>query len=465
MTDYYKLLGIDRLESQQNIIKSIKNKKLELEQQIALGIGNEMIKSQLQSLDEAIDILTDADLREAYDIKLDNTPVDSLFDPDKPRYFDYSKHRSGDNESWKDVVNYQGIATVEMYRQLLRQTVKLPERDIQENILLSAIMTPTALASMLPIVFCVGVPGSGKSNIGKLACNIWGNDPMTGANTFSAIRRRLGRIFTAKDNGHEYQLNGIMVWDDISPQIMSQSPALYAALKSGYSRDTGYIEMAKKDTDDEIVRTNVFGLKLISSVHKFYADERFTEIARRMLVVHCAKSLDADDLIDLDSISWVGLRKVTNDIWEGVDGTRVASFKPYTQALKSYAQANRPLAPDRSSLCRDILATGLSLGIFSTVKHAYDELVAFYGYNDKLTAKAASMVTHVVDRYLKSIEADAVKRGLPEVYVIPEKLNQVIRENQAKSVIDRALRVGELSETMNQFGWYLDPADALWYKQ
>jgi hypothetical protein len=458
MKDYYRALCVSRDATTSEIQQAIESNRAIIS---ASKNGGRRTRAQaiiLKDIKEAESHLIHPEDRTEYDLNLFNYES-TLVEP----YCDFAAIRAESTETWQEAIKWDGKSDISLYRSLLDQTVKLPYPDIQENILLAALLTPSALANMLPIIFCCGVSGSGKSNIGKLALSIWGNNPMLASDTFSGIKRQLQLMATAMHNGKEYDLSCVMVWDDISKAIMNQSPALYAVLKSSYSRKTSITTMAKPDTAREIESFKTFTLKVFSSVYRFYADQEFCELARRMLVIHCAKSDEADDLLDFDAVSWDGLDKITHQFWTN-NTVNCDKFNRYRKELQAYAKKNKPLPPDRSSLCKDVLATGLTLGIFCTVEDAYAQLGAFYEHSDEYTDKHRSMVTHVVNKFIASQRLSFHERGIMRLYILPKSLNVIIKCAQEECTIDRPLRQGELAEIMHENGWYLCPKDSLWYE-
>jgi hypothetical protein len=459
MKDYYKILSIDRHSTAQEIQAAVEGYR-----EIASRSrnGRRLIKPKsivIQEIQEAEAHLIHPSDRDLYDLQLANYEASLKVEP----YCDFAAIRAESEQTWQEAIDWDGKVDISLYRRLLDQTVKLPYPDIQENILLAALLTPSALANMLPIIFCCGVPGSGKSNIGKLALSIWGNNPMLASDTFSSIKRQLHLMAVAMQNGKEYDLSCVMVWDDISKSIMMQSPSLYALLKCSYSRKTSITTMAKPDTAREIESFKTFTLKVFSSVYRFYADSEFSELARRMLVIHCAKSDDADDLLDFDSVNWDGLSNITHQLWAN-NLSNCHNFNRYRKELQTYAKSHKPLPPDRSSLCKDVLATGLTLGIFSTIEDAYEQLGAFYQHADEFTDKHRSMIIHVVNKFIATQRESFHERGIMRLYILPKTLNIVVKSAQDEGVIDRQLRQGELAEIMHEQGWYLCPQDSLWYE-
>lgn len=465
MINYYKLLGVDNLATHKELARAGKDKKFEIQELEASGISKTECKRKRAEIDEALEILLDADEREAYDTELDNAPIETVIDPTRPRFFDYSAIRQSAKVSWKEAIGWNGSVDVNLYSKLLRMSVKLPHQEIQENILLAGILTPMPLADMLPIIFCHGASGSGKSNIGKFAYTIYGNRPVTGATTYSAIKRKIDGMSRAIDQGRTIDLPHALVWDDISLPVMKSSPAMYSVIKSGYDRETAVIEMADRDSDNGVVKFHCFGLRVFSSVYPYYADVDFCEMTRRMLVIETRKSPDADDLISFPNTDWTGLKEVTNSLWENPQNH--GKYFEYKRQVLAYARNEKPLPAERSALCADLLTTGLTLGIWNTVNQAYEQLREFYASTDELARCKASIVARVIAKFIETQEKEhKIKKRDYKIFIRPLEISDLIKQNQAQQVIDRSLRYGELHGIMSDLGWELTGtgSNAVWAK-
>jgi hypothetical protein len=464
MIDHYKTLGIERLATHKEIKEAGKLLKLQLQEAESTGIGKAAIKIQKAQIDEALTVLLDPEEREVYDLELDNAPESTIVDCTKPLRFNLGAIRTASKKSWRDVLEWDGEASLKVYRDLLRKTAKLPYPEIQEDMFLAAVLTPMPLAEMLPILFCYGTSGSGKSSLGKFAYTVYGNRPIVGATTYSAIRRKVEQMARAVDAGIEIDLLHCMVWDDISLRIMKSSPQMYSFIKSCYDRETAVIEMADRDSDTKVVKFRCFGMRVFSSTYPFHTDEDYDEMTRRSLIFETKKVKSCGGLLSYGFIDWKGFERIIHSIWE--DPKHNGVYKTWHNRVVEYGQSEEcSIASDRVSLCADVLTTGLVLGIWRTESDAFEALEAFYNSTDDLIKCGQSVVYQVIKRFVSEAEKEhkAKDRQYP-IFIKPNELTQEIKKWQAQDVIDQPLRNGELAGIMRDLGWELNVRNAEWLK-
>jgi hypothetical protein len=462
MKDYYKLLEISRLASQQEIKTATSTRRKALEKQINEGIVDALTTVALDEVLEAMATLLDLSSKQVYDIELDNCPPEKLDkDSSQPLMFDYSKHRVSDSVSWKEYVTSWEVATVDIYRQLLRQIIILPYPEIQENIVLSMLLCPTPLATMLPIMFTWSAqPGAGKSSIGKFASKIYGIEPVGSSTTASAFRRILQSMKFHTHNGVTTERPHLLIVDDINLQLMAQSQTLQQYLRSGFNRGTSKVQMAKRETDGETVTSDLFGGRVISSCYPFFSDPNYAEITRRMLIIECKKSDKSIDVIDPDSIDWQGFVNVRDNLWES-DPTTCIKYGDFKRSIGACAVHNKIKRPDKINLGKDILACGLTLGLWDSVESALTEYLAFLDSNDALCKGKGDIVTTTIRRLVESTIIDLTSKGITP-YIQPNTLKQVIEQYVRLGVFDTNVKVSQVNATMRQLGWEIDDTDYWW---
>jgi hypothetical protein len=449
--NYYKLYGLSPLDSLNSIKKTLKAKQAQYEKEITLGENVAALQSQLGIVIEAMGILLDSEARESYDEELAACPPSDIKDPFADIYYDYESVRTADLESWKDVCDFKGEVNVDVYRSLLRQSTIFPHPEIQENIVLAMILTPSALANMLPIGFSFGASGTGKSQISNLVSRIWGGTPAIGSTSFATLRRMIGAIATAQHNGKIFCLNNALCWDDLSPELL-RNEHIYSLLKSAVNRATSIYRMPKAQTDEEIIEIQCFGLRFVSSVYAFFADPNFIEMNRRMLIIECKKSLAATDTIDFESIDWSGLKLATNNYWSA----KAPEYAATRKKVVRWNKAHKVVSPERAALCTDLVTTGLTMGIWGEPLHAAEALKAFYQGNDNLIESYSNPLKMVLLTALKSVN------GRDEIAA--NVIKDVVTSSCKSGLIDHAIKGGDLTRMMRTIGWTLDVADRVWRK-
>jgi hypothetical protein len=449
MKDYYKFLDLPRTSNSSEIKRAIKAKESALKAEKSRGV-NKFITKALEELGEAANSLLDKDFRFEYDLQLeDASPGDLAKTVELPRKFDYSKHRLSDAISWKKYVTGWDTPSVDIYRQLLRQIIILPFPDIQENIILATLLTPTPLATMLPILFSWGAPATGKSNIGKLAAQIYGNVPLGSTTTASAFNRILQGY---KFDSFGTELPHMLVIDDINRSILAGSETLQQYLRSGYNRSTDKIAKAKADTDDQVEYSHVFGGRVLSSCYPFFTDPDFAEISRRMLVIECRKSDLSIDMIEPDIIDWTGFKEVRDQLWESEKMCK--KFGEYRRAVSSYAIRNQLPRPDKIALVKDVLASGIALGLWGTAGEALDEYQAFLDSQETLIRDRGDIVARTIRRIAESTASEQTAHGI-KPRIDPSSLKQIVESYIRSGVFDSSISMKHVNQVMRNCGWEL----------
>jgi hypothetical protein len=460
MKDYYSELGIDKSASWDEISLEIDNRRNTIN---AAGIGKKLTKlnkAALATLDKAADILLEQDSRDEYDLLLAQSPSDLT--ANKAHAFNYAQHRLNDAPSWREYVDPFDVPTVEIYRQLLRQIVVLPNPEYQENILLAFLLCPTPLATMLPILLAWGEPATGKSNIGKFAariydCQIFGSDT-----TASSFRRELQPMKFSINAGIRTELPHLLVIDDLDKEMLDRNPALKRYMRSGYDRESSIVSMAKKDSDDESVSSDVFGARIWSSCYPIFLDKSMDEITRRSLIIHCKKSDESIDILETAAINWDGFSDIRAQIWEQ-DPETCSKYTRYKKAITSYAIRNKLKRPDKIALGKDILSSGMALGLWGTVNDALDEYGEFLDAQDLLIKGKGDIVRRTIERLLIATIEDAVEYGVkPQLQ--PSSLKRLLEMYISQGVFDSNLKMSNINQIVRSLGWELSDKDYIWYR-
>lgn len=449
MINYYKVCNLPPTATFNEIKKSLKSLQAQYEKEIHLGENVEALQSQLSIVIEAMEVLLDADTREAYDEELASTPNSDIKDPFADKYFDYGSIRASGLDKWNEVVDFDGEVNIETYRSLLRQSTVLPYPDIQENVVLAMMLTPSALATVVPIGFSFGGSGAGKSQISNLTTRIWGGMPLMGNATFATIRRYIAGMATAQHNGRIFCLNNALCWDDISPYLMRDANR-FSLLKSGTSRATSLFLMPKSQTDTELVEQQIFGLRFISSIYPFFSDIEFIELNRRFMIIECKRSKLASEVLDFESIDWKGLSEATNNYWSKL----APEYAVHKKIVSKHPKKLRLISPERYALASDLMTTGLVTGIWGGITDAIDAVDAFFKSNDTLI--------ELQDNPLKVVLTTCIegKREYP-ANTLKGHVNDALKHG----LIDKHIQRGELTQTMRSLGWELSVADKIWYKK
>ena len=141
MIDYYKLLELPVTATYDEVVTACKNLRQRLEAEITTGTNADTLQNQLSLTLEAQLVLTDPESRSQYNDNLAAEPKSNIVDPLADKYFDFSELIEDTLIDWTSLVDWQGEINIDIYRAIFNQAVHLPEANIQENILLAALLT------------------------------------------------------------------------------------------------------------------------------------------------------------------------------------------------------------------------------------------------------------------------------------------------------------------------------------
>lgn len=308
---------------------------------------------------------------------------------------------------------------------IIKQSVLVPNGEVQYPIMAAYTLLPTNLSAVLPIAFSYGCRGSGKTTASILATKIRGvHHIFSPGDTFASSRNLITKM-RFFDEAREHDKPGcIMAWDNLNEDILSNSPQLYNVILAGYNRQSATVRIA--DKGGENIEFDVFCPKWFSSVSPLHQVARFNELARRIILfVH--KPLDQfsehelsqlqytpDDLIDVDSVSWSGLGSEFQEFW--LDEPNIMDYIRIRSSLtrKSSRKIKLPQGfdPAKRSMSIDMITTMVVTGLCEKPQDAIELLHAHYSWCDEVSSSS-------------SVIADKIKA------YIAETLASLIRENDA----------------------------------
>ena len=294
-------------------------------------------------------------------------------------------------------------------------------------------LIPSALVKRIPYLFFYGLSGSGKSTMAKLAGYIHGVTPITSSTTYAAIRNDL-RSNKAKyimipnpkpdlpDMPKLVESNYFMVLEDVDANTFKREPNLYALLKCGYDKQTDLIKMSSKENGtNESFRC--FAPKVFSSIHPIHAIEDYKELRRRLIVIPFKQVNDAE-ILDIDNLDWSEFSVKFNEFWS------------YEQAeifliIRSNLNRIKGLNCQEKAICLDLIAVGVSTGIWSDEIEAVQELKDCFSW----LKKDVQSESPPLEKLLTELTTEIEKNG-----------QQCIYSNQLKVIIDAWVTKGFLLE-------------------
>jgi curved DNA-binding protein CbpA len=453
LINYYTLLGIGR-DSSKTAITAAAKARIKEQKAMFGADGNELATQTIAQIDDALLALSNPNSRAQYDAELTaEIEAQAKADADK---IDYSAYLLESSDDWESLCSDAYGDPVQSIRELVDLIIDLPNPEISKPILLSFLLTPSAISTTLPVAFCYGASGSGKSQVPKLASKIWGVTMLLNNSTYAGIRNQI-----QKDRWHDpvmsrEEKNYILAWDDIDRERLMGDGGLYPLLKGGYSRSSSTITMAGKDGEN--ITFNVFGGRVLSSITPFFSDPKMSELKRRMLVFHMVKSSKA--ITDFDEISWGGIQRLAIEIWQSQDNLN--KFVAAKKAIRAqFKKGFSELTVDRSNLFTDVLSTGVALGFFESIHSAIKTIEIHERQMEELATNEQDMFAQLLQLFVQQEEHEAAKTA-SKVRIRPDRLKDFIGSKVRSGEMDGFPRRGELPAQMRKFGYALDPDLGAW---
>jgi hypothetical protein len=283
----------------------------------------------------------------------------------------------------------------------------MPEHKLQKDLILAAIITPSAIATNLPIMFLWGQSGSGKSKVGSLASKLYGVTPLLENSTTASIRNTLDdRKYIVHPEEPEFRLeqNTILTWDDIRPiRISPNSPDnIFGILKSGCSRATSKTRIALPG--GKVQEFCTFGTKIISSIHAHWAIPGCEELKRRAMIFKFEKSERDREYVDPDLLNVDELMLDLKLFWSA---DVCLEYQAIKRSLNKYKPKNTELR-DFKTMCVDILTT-LSLVTGLSIAETVNNYLEPYQEKIRLPLLDKSITVEILSQFIEERELQALK--------------------------------------------------------
>jgi curved DNA-binding protein CbpA len=455
MINYYELLNIPREASKTAIIKAGKA-LMKAEKDLQTKNPKDLPSQKLVLLNDALETLSDEEGRKSYDEELNYWFQQEA--EKKEDKIDFSKYLLDSTDDWRGLCDDWEGDPVGAVQNIFDYIIDLRNFYVYRPLMLSFLLTPSAMSTALPVVFCWGKSGAGKSQPCKFAAALWGCEMLLSSSTYVSMRNDIQKYRWDDPVMSRGERNYILAWDDISKDKMASNPDLYTFLKGGYSRSSSTIKIAAKDGAN--ISFNVFGGRIISSIHPFFSDPKYSELKRRMLIFPMKKSDRA--ITDFDEIDWRGANKLTFSIWSNRDNLEAYANNKRKVRL-TLKKGHDLISIDRANLITDILTTGVTLGLFKTV----EEAIEIFAQSEELTAQLSEEeqdnTTQVIELIVREFERDFIAQS-KKIYIKPSKLKEAINHKVRNGELDGHLKRGELPALMKHFGYKLNPDLGAWIK-
>lgn len=398
--------------------------------------------------------------------------------PTTPPTFNYKAFREEQceplGELWDD-----SVSLADNFMRLARESVIIPYCDIQLPILTAFAFTPSAMASIVPILVLQGDKGSGKSTITTLISELHKSEIKSAATTFAGLRNFFNKLRWTVPDELEIEKNCCLLFDNVNRETLLNEQ-LYTMLLNGYNRKTDTISISKGNGEN--IDFKVFGLKVMSTIHPFYIQSKFSELSRRCVVIKFkpfeqmtltekqSSGIDENynivERLELDNLDLSILHKEFIKFWE-----REENLIEYT-TLKRQLMSRRkkfviPEVIDGSkwTISIDLIVTGIVTGIWDSIPIAIEAVASYWQWHKHNVASAFG-ATHKILRDFIEDETAATNRANKELgfeairrQVSPEKLKKHITWASNQGMLDITPNPNTISQIMADLGWRLDKGD------
>lgn len=392
-----------------------------------------------------------------------------------PQILNYKNFREDMQEPLGDLWD-DSSPLIENFMRIAREAVVIPYADIQLPMLAAYSFIPSAMATVVPLLFIQGDKGSGKSTLTTLIGALHDTQIYSAATTFAALRTWMNKLRWHFPDICEGEKNCCLLFDNINKETL-QNEQLYTMLLNGYNRRTDVISISKGNGEN--MDFKVFGLKIMSSIHPFYINSKFSELARRCLVIKCKpfeqmtavekqSSNMPDDFsiverLELEGLDLSILHKSFTEFWKDTSNllNYTATKRKLTSRKKSF---NIPKVIDGSkwTISVDLIVTGIVIGLWDSIPVALETIGKYwewynsnvasaYGATHKILQDFIEQELHAAVEINKEVGYEAVEREINA-----EKLKKHINWASAQGMLDISPTPTTVAAVMADLGWKLD---------
>jgi hypothetical protein len=381
----------------------------------------------------------------------------------------FEQYRRQSQESIKLLWDYD-LNFAQNVQKLIGSFTLLPNASIQLPVITSLILAPTPLCDKLPIAFCIGGAGSGKSTIAMVASEIHNCPILNASSSPASIRNEAMRLRFTEDNEEKIYL---LIWDDIKASSLLDYPVTYSIFRGGYDRKTDTVTVAAQDGINQVYR--VFGGRLVSSIEPVFNHPKMTELQRRTLPIVCKKftnfnreeALEAGisnedwqigDKPDPSDYDWRELNKEMIRFWN--DDDRLLSFAQSKSKLNKSKRLKDKLG-GFLTIARDLVATSVACELFPDLETAVSAYARYWEEIARPCFSDLSAMATVIEYYIAELTRPIAEMNTKAGYevmpltVSPSALKTHLELAAKNGELDTYATPKEIATTMRQLGWEL----------
>lgn len=389
--------------------------------------------------------------------------------------FDYKGFREEHREPLGDLWD-ENLSLANNLMAIIKESVVLPYADIQLPVLVAYTLIPSAIASIVPLLCLQGDKGSGKSTVGIIISGVHNSPITSAATTFAALRNDFNRMRWHFPDVCEGEKNCCLIFDNVNKETLANEQ-LYTMLLNGYNRKTDTISISKGNGEN--MDFKVFGLKVMSSIHPFYTQSKFAELARRCLVIKCKpfdkmtlaekESLGLDEnyniveKLDVENLDLSILRRAFTQFWEDTDNLlEYTTVKRKLTARKKSFRIPEVIDGSKWTISIDLITTGIVTEIWDSIPTAIDAMAKYWEWYNLHVASAFGATHKVLKDFIEHETAIADKINAELKYeaapreINTEKLKKHISWASSQGMLDISPTPSVIADVMADLGWRLD---------
>ena len=426
--------------------------------------------------------------------------------PSHPSGIDYSIFLNDASDSWEQIYN-KNIKFSENLQNIIANSVFLPNARVQIPIITAYILIPSALGKILPILFCYGKQGTGKSTIGKIASKIHGVSIFNAETTFAAFKNATNqRRWDMSDEENPKEKNAICILDDIKEDFFREKPQFYSILKSGYDRNTDTMEIASNNAGQNLT-FRTFCTKIIGSVSNLHCNPKFKELQRRLIIIRHKKfenlsfqdkkecyllshnlvrknydlfsddkdvilethelqalqKWDGSNRLDIDNFDWTGFDNFYKEFWQDINNC-VCFAKIRKRLGKRKKDFELPKVFDSHNwiISIDLICAGITTGVWENLEEALKAVAIFWEWSNSKLETENSATLKLLNEFIQKeiaiinkLNSEIGDESIP-YSINPLKLKNFLAECGSKGQLDMLPNTQNILDCMEQLGWRLD---------
>lgn len=350
-------------------------------------------------------------------------------------------------QSWQEFWN--GDTPYQKTSSLLNHCIALPRKDLQWRIVISYLWTNPKFSKVLPLLFCWGREGTGKSTLGAIASALRDVPIINQSSTMVSIRNLIQSMKFMDDEGEFERDGSCLILDNCYSSTFAKNVDMLSLFLI-YKRNSDTMQISGMERGTNQV-FRCFSNRIISSVEPLHLSPELKELKRRTYVVKHARleDLSNDDIsefnsdspIDVNTCNWEGFNDEYLKFWN--DRIQVEF---YAKILKSLRKSNK-IHSHIWEVSRELIATGICIGAWESAKDAVNNITDYWEWIEESGNSDSLLRQIIAEEFLVTMQGRPVSNKLLQSFlalkldagVLLEKPNARILEHEM-STLGYALR-------------------------